>query len=338
MTVKLYLGNELISGGGSGGDVSAQFIVDFLINGMNDWCEMSDHYGITGEVFGIVIGPDFDAYVGLETAADIANDADALQVVYGSEDAQAAVQQSQWAIDAGLLGVPPLPNNIGDPFLGGYYAGIIDTTQSNIRANDYYKTGLRYAVIVSPKSIEAPAGKKWKTDNSYGPSGVQTMWNGLGSTLAMVGAGAAYEAANYCNDQSYDNDGASQWYLGAMDEMELVYRNLKCSTESNYTSNTTGAEFPIDPWVQGVNQSSDPNGAAYTSGSPAQTSVALFKTGGAQALGVNGTTTYYWTSTEYSIAAAWSQIFSGSTDAGRQLSGLKTNTNRLVRPLRRLLL
>ena len=47
--------------------------------------------------------------------------------------------------------------NIGDSFMGGYYAGIIDTTQGNIIAADQSQTGLRYALIVAGKSLETTA-------------------------------------------------------------------------------------------------------------------------------------------------------------------------------------
>ena len=87
----IYLGSQLISGGGGGDGVSAQFIVDFLINEMSDWCEMSDSYGITGEVFSIIIGSVFDAYKNLPTAVDIYNDGYAFQAVFDSPDAENAV-------------------------------------------------------------------------------------------------------------------------------------------------------------------------------------------------------------------------------------------------------
>ena len=42
---------------------------------------------------------------------------------------------------------------IGASFMGGYYAGIIDTTKGNIIPADTSQTGLRYALIVAPKSL-----------------------------------------------------------------------------------------------------------------------------------------------------------------------------------------
>lgn len=222
--------------------------------------------------------------------------------------------------------------NIGDPFMGGFYAGIIDTTKSNIIAADASQTGLRYALIVAPASLENSNGVAYKTTADAAPSAASTRWDGLTATAAMNSA--TYPAAQYCAGLSYDPDGASAWYLPAMDELELIYRNLRCSTESNWTTTQT-ATFP-GTQPQGYNPSSDPTGAAYTSSDPGQTSVAAFKTSGTQALGVSGTTVLYWSATESTTGQAWVQYLSG-TATGAQISGGKTGLSR-VRPVRRLIL
>ena len=216
---------------------------------------------------------------------------------------------------------------IGDAAWGGYMAGIIDTTRpGSIGGGDPSQAGLRYLLIVSPKSIEFTTGKKWKTSDDAGPNATATLWDGLAATEAMFAAGSAYEAATYCRELAFPQDGGSRWYLPAKNELELLYRNLKPTTEPHYNAS-------------GANVASDPTGVAYVPGSsdnPSQSGIAAFQQGGAQALeGVSGP--YYWSSTESSALYAWYQHVGGSS-AGLQGYGSKTATTRRVRPVRRFVL
>lgn len=225
------------------------------------------------------------------------------------------------------LMLPP----IGDALMTGFYAGIMDTTKGNIIAADASQTGLRYALIVAPKSLESSL--QYKTANSAAPAACSTRWDGLTATAAM--ASATYPAAQYCAGLTHDADGASGWYMPAMDELELIYRHLKPTTESNYTTATTGSTFPGTSQSPGYNPSSDPTGSAYTSSVPGQTSVAAFQSGGAQALGASGTNTLFWTATEYNANSTWLQYATGSgTYAGDQIYNNKTASEK-VRPVRR---
>lgn len=218
---------------------------------------------------------------------------------------------------------------IGSAFYGGYYAGVIDTTKGNIIASDYYQTGSRFAVIVAGLSLEVASKTYfWQTTASPAQSG--TLWNGLGATAAMA-TNAHYAAAYYCAGLTYNTtDGASSWYLPALDELELVWRNLKPITDNNYTTSTP-ATFPPYAQAPGVNVSSDPAGAAYTTTVPAQTTVAAFQSGGAQALNGN-----YWSATAGSTSGAWYQRMN-TTQPGQQTTANKT-TAISVRPIRRLVL
>jgi hypothetical protein len=76
----------------------------------------------------------------------------------------------------------------------------------------------------------------------------------------------------------------------------------------------------------GVNRNSDPTGAAYTSGNPAQTSVSVFQTGNTEAFAA----VRYWSSSEFSATNAWTQSFFD----GNQPTNSK-NTNQRVRAVRR---
>lgn len=231
------------------------------------------------------------------------------------------------------VGGIPLPA-IGEAFMGGFYVGIIDTTKGNIIPTDASQTGLRYALIVAPASLQTV--RQYKTAASAAPAATRTRWDGLAATLSMNQV--VYEAAQYCSGLSYPSDGASQWYLPAMDELELIYRNLKASTEGDSTWNQFSSIFPPTAQDSGYNPSSDPAKAAYSSGEVPQTAVTAFRSGGAQALGLQGNDYAFWTSTEYNGPEAWAQYQSGSSVSGRQASVSKDSYSCRIRPVRRLIL
>ncbi|MDH0156486.1 DUF1566 domain-containing protein [Stutzerimonas stutzeri] len=198
-----------------------------------------------------------------------------------------------------------LPTVIGQAFGGGFYAGKIRYADGD------------YIIIVAPKAAETSLSHK--TANSA-TAGTSSYHDGLANSNNMNNA--THPAAQYC--RAYNGGGFTDWHLPARDQLELLYRNLKPDTTANYTG--TRAEAGN----HGDNANSVPVGASYTTGSPAQTSAAAFKAGGAEAFAVP---TWYWTSTEYApnTANAWIQRFSD----GAQGNNNKTNAC-LVRPVRRL--
>jgi hypothetical protein len=102
--------------------------------------------------------------------------------------------------------------------------------------------------------------------------------------------------------------------MPARDELEVIYYNLKPSTQLNTTSS-------------GANLNAVPSRASnYTAGDPAQTSVALFQSGGAEAF----ETEFYWASTQFSTANGWIQNFND----GEQSNVQKLSTT-YVRAVRR---
>lgn len=249
-----------------------------------------------------------------------------------------------WPGIVGSLEGVSIPANIGDSAYGGYYAGIIDTTRSgSIDVSDDFQAGLRYLLIISPKSLEIGKGTyAWDTlGPSNGPTGVRTRWNGLEATTAMYNGGSNFEAATYCYNLSFPGDGHSRWYLPAMDELELLYRNFKPLLDGNYTvsSSTNAGTFPFNglSYVSGGNISSDPTGSVYTFAVPARTSLSDFQIFGSQAL--DGTANWFLSSTEYASATSWMQ----QTGTAGQVAGLqtiltKTSTTGSIRPVRRVLL
>jgi hypothetical protein len=108
---------------------------------------------------------------------------------------------------------------------------------------------------------------------------------------------ASHPAAQYCEGLSIG--GYSDWYLPARYELDIAYENLKPTTTSNNTS-----------W--GINPYSVPERTVNrTAGAPAQTSIAAFQTGGAEAF----VAAIHWSSTESSATPAWVLTFNdGSQD------------------------
>jgi len=202
----------------------------------------------------------------------------------------------EWAELAFTTADQFLPTVIGQPFGGGFYAGKVQQADGV------------YLVIVAPKAAETSLA--WKDANTA-TVGTASLNDGLANSNAMNNA--AHAAAQYC--RAYNGGGLDDWYLPAKDELEVCYRNLKPDATANNTSS-------------GANTNSVPAAANYTAGSPAQTTAAAFKTGGAEAFTVPD---YYWSSTENSATSAWGQRVSD----GFQTSTNK-NTARLVRPVRRL--
>lgn len=163
---------------------------------------------------------------------------------------------------------------IGTAIGGGYYGGQISTTANGV-ATHY--------LIVAPRS----SGYTAVTFSSAEPYNSQyqslSLIDGPGNTAAQLAdTSETYYAASFCNNLTIG--GYTDWYFPAIDEMQVLFVNLKPSSATNATNS-------------GINDHSVPKRTTnYTSNSPSQTSVAIFQTGGTQAFdtGLNvGYTDYY---------------------------------------------
>ena len=201
----------------------------------------------------------------------------------------------------------------------------------------------RFRVIISPKATGENLAKSWKTTNDAGPTATQTLTEGFLASAAMVAAGAAtYPAAAFCRGLSIG--GFTDWYLPARDELELLWRNLKPTTDNNYVTadRPTGAtasyqnlgSFGDTANTHGTNNNSAPVGAAYTTTVPGQVANTAFRTGGAEAMQYNATgNEYYWSSTEYSATLAWLQLWVASVPGSQ--SNFSKSSSFYVRAVRR---
>lgn len=225
----------------------------------------------------------------------------------------------------------PSSLQIGDPYAGGYFGGIVTSDHD---ATDY-------AIIISDgsgDSVQMGAGTMaWRTSRTSVSTthGVppMTLADGRANHDAVLAVGnlnsfPAFEwIENTCN-AGVGLNGYNDWYLPARDELELLYRHFKPTTQDNNTGARTASGFGGDGAVYGTNASSVPAGAGYTASDPAQTTEASFQ-GGPDAFEASP----YWSSTELSDTNAWLQYFNN----GIQYANVKDFSFR-VRAVRRVAL
>jgi hypothetical protein len=185
---------------------------------------------------------------------------------------------------------PPLA--IGDAFGGGFFAGQISTAGNGIAD---------YNLVVGPVS-SADSTVKWKTANTS-TSGTSSLINGPANSAAMNNA--SHPAAQFCEGLTIG--GFSDWYMPALNELEVCYFNLKPNTTSNDTAG------------YGINANAVPaRASSYTAGTPAQTAASNFKDTGAE----DFTAGFYWASTENSSTSGWVQYFNIGKQYGRDKDSL----------------
>lgn len=171
--------------------------------------------------------------------------------------------------------------NIGDPFVGGFFAGYISHTANGVPT---------HALIVAPRATGATGtGYPVTTNLAYKTTatlttGTDSLFDGRVNTNAIVTAGLSiHPAANFC--AGLNIGGYTDWYLPAQLELDIAYFHLKPVTNSN----TTGAQ------ASGINAYSvPPRVANYTATVPGMTSVAAFNFTGAERF----ENTTHWSSSE----------------------------------------
>jgi hypothetical protein len=184
------------------------------------------------------------------------------------------------------------PTVIGQPYGGGFFAGLISATGSGV-ATHY--------LVVAPKALGESSSQQWKT-TSTSTAGTGSVIAGPTNTGNMNNA--FHPAAFYTRGLSIN--GFGDWYLPARDELEACYFNLKPTTTLNDTA--SGTNFNAVPSRAG----------SYATDNPLQTSVELFQSGNSEAFAPFP----YWASTEFSSSNAWYQDFDNGqqTNANKQVS------------------
>ena len=187
--------------------------------------------------------------------------------------------------------------SIGDSYQGGFFAGYISHTANSIAT---------HGLIVAPAASGYNGGTElqWKTAGTT-TAGTTSTFNGAINSANMNNF--SHAAGRYCEELTIG--GYSDWYLPASLELDIAYQNLKPTTASNNT-------------FSGINAYAVPARASNRiAGTPTQTSVAAFQSGGAEAF-VAG---FHWSSTEFSPSDANLVDFNN----GKVDRIGKTNTNKV---------
>ena len=165
------------------------------------------------------------------------------------------------------------PPVIGSAYQGGYMGGQISYASAFTAGNGV----AQYNLIVSPAATGFTS-TVWKTSSTASTSPDGT--DGWANSVALNTAG--HSAVNFC--RALTIGGYTDWYLPSMNEMEILYWNLKPDTAAHSGNGWPGNEYAIPSRY----------GLSNYSTHPGQTPVAIFQAGGAQAITGN-----YWTSSNW---------------------------------------
>ena len=194
---------------------------------------------------------------------------------------------------------------IGASYGGGYYAGDISTSGNGVAD---------YRLVVGPKSGAETFGAMGPSNTNYS---TYSLINGPSNSSTLAANGVT--AASFCEGLTIG--GYSDWYMPSLYEFEVVYYNLKPTTNSNNTG-------------FGTNAYSVPARASnYTAGTPPQTSVAAFQSTGGEYLNTSGNP-YYWTSTQVTDSGSLGNAYRFGADQGNIPNANITN-NGYTRAVRR---
>lgn len=169
--------------------------------------------------------------------------------------------------------IAEIPAIFGTEMDGGIYAGRIIVN------------GDPFAIILPPKLQRQHDEIEWNYSSKM-VEGATSFSDGRSNTIAMSKAGS--KLAQWALDMGL--------YIPAQDELEIIYRNLKPTTDKN-------AQYARS----GINVNAIEPTSPYTPDVPAQTLAEAFKEGGREAFDPVA----YWSSTQHAATStcAWYQHF-----------------------------
>lgn len=199
-----------------------------------------------------------------------------------------------------LVSKADVPAIIGTQFGGGFFAGL------------FHAEGKKFAIVTAPKAEGEHSDAPWNDTYSM-VDGALSFLDGLANTQAMADAGI--RLAQWALGLRIG--GVDDWHIPAQDVKEVIYRNLKPTTEKNWCYARSG-----------INLSAAEPTRPYQPDFPVQTLSDAFKQGGTEAFDpVN-----YWTSTRHASSSdyAWGQNFGN----GNQLISYRKDSYYRARAVR----
>ena len=197
------------------------------------------------------------------------------------------------------------PGAVGSAFQGGYYAGQIAVGGGG--------TATHYLVVSDVSTGQA--------QRAWGPNlnntGVTSTINGPSNSATLAALDSGYAAATFC--ENLNTGGYTDWYLGALSEMGVIYYYLKPETGNNNTG------YGSNPYAV----SPQPINTNYSAGSPAQTTATNFRGPNFQQAFQGN---YYWVSTDGTNN--YGAYITNFID-GEQILRYKASSNFYVRAIRR---
>lgn len=175
------------------------------------------------------------------------------------------------------------PVMAGQAYGGGYFVGLISANGTGV-ATHY--------LIVSDITVGQTSAKWGPTATT---TGITSPINGSTNSAALAALGATYAAATFC--EGLNTGGYTDWYMPALNELEVCYFYLKPGTTSNNTSSGGSPNSPNGSNPNAVSPETPSTG--YVATSPPQTSATNFRTGASsQEFAVSSPSPFYYTSTE----------------------------------------
>jgi hypothetical protein len=174
--------------------------------------------------------------------------------------------------------------DIGESYEGGFYAGRINDDNNN-----------KYDLIISPKSQGLATGLSLLTGGGSAPFSKPVGFLQYGGEMTdLFYQTGISPAANFVKGLTIG--GYTDWYIPSRYEIEIIYYNLKPTSQPNTT------DYGVNPHAV------PPRLNEYTSSDPSITSATAFQDNGPESLKtpeIDGNIPEYWTSTQQSGSSAY---------------------------------
>jgi hypothetical protein len=213
--------------------------------------------------------------------------------------------RSTWQPPVHFPAVVYPPQEFGESFGGGYYAGLYSSTGDGVPT---------HFLVVSPKTT-GQSTLAWDPDLNTAAGSTSTS-DGLTNSNSINDS--SHPAAQFCRGLSIG--GYTDWYLPSWYELQTVYNCLKPYEINSTTTGTNGVVPGINPYAV------IPHPNVYNAAIPSAVQNSSFRSGGAEAFNED----FYWTSTQITSTKARIVDFYG----GRTYDDWK-DSGYLVRAIRK---